>query len=530
MKKILLILTIVIFVLSCGGSKTGKGSTLVLNSGSSPDSIDPQLTTGISGGTVDDLIMQGLLRKDKDGKSVAGLAEKWDVSPDGLKWTFHLRKGLKWSNGDPITANDFRAGWIRALDPKTAAGNANMLFMIKNAEEFNGGKANADQVGIKVIDNETLEVELSKPTPYFDDLLTFKAYMPLNEKFYKETGEKYFTEADKTISSGPYILKSWKSGKDAVLEKNPDYWDAANVKVDKIVLKFTEDTNASFSAFKNKELDVTKITYQQVKEMNNDPRLVSANDGGVWYLLFNTKVKPLNNAKIRKAIVMAINRKELVENILENSERYTEKFVPAGIGIKGLEKDFSEEVPTVAPAFNVEEAKKLLAEGLKEEGLSKFPDTEIIFGDSGNVKLIAEYIQESLRKNLGVEFKLSGMTGKERVARSKKRDYAITIHNWTGDFLDPITYLDLFDSKNPNNRGDFTNAKYDALVNIAKSTADPKVRIPAMIEMEKIISEEVPVGILFQRKKTYLVDPKVKGLGFVAIGGEFNFNNLVIEK
>ena len=132
MKRTLLILAIVMFVLSCGGNKTGKGSTLVLNLVSSPDSIDPQLTTGISGGTIDDLIMQGLLRKDKDGKSVEGLAEKWDVSPDGLKWTFHLRKGIKWSNGDPITANDFRAGWIRALDPKTAAGNANMLFMIKN--------------------------------------------------------------------------------------------------------------------------------------------------------------------------------------------------------------------------------------------------------------------------------------------------------------------------------------------------------------------------------------------------------------
>ena len=530
MKKIMMILSMLLIFIACGNSQNSKSTnSLTLNLGGEPDSIDPQLTMGISGGTVDDLIMEGLLRKNKEGESVPGIAEKWDVSEDGLEWTFHLRDA-KWSNGDPITAEDFRSGWIRALDPKTAAENAGMLFMIKNGEEFNAGKVNEEEVGIRVMDNKTLVVELKTPTPYFDDLVTFKAYMPLNEKFYNEKGDKYFTEPENTISSGPYLLKEWNHESDLKFVKNPDYWDAANVKVENITLKLITDSKAALSSFKNRELDVVGLTVEQLTEFKDDPKLVKAPDGGMWYLLFNTNLPALKNQKIRRALVMAVDRKELVENVLGGAERYSETFVPAGIGMRGLSKDFYEEVPTKQPDFNPEEAKKLLTEGLEEVGLTKLPDLEIIFGDSGNTKAIAEYIQENLRKNIGVEVKLSAITGKERIQRTKQRDYQIAINNWTGDFKDPITYLDLFDSSNASNRGDFKNAKYDALVKIVKSTADPAVRVPAMIEMEKIISEETPVGILFQRQKKYLQDPKVKGLGFVAIGGEFNFKDLTIEK
>ncbi|RRD40628.1 peptide ABC transporter substrate-binding protein [Leptotrichia sp. OH3620_COT-345] len=524
MRKILLTLAVVIFIMACGGNLK-KSNTISLNLRTEPSSIDPQITTDVAGGTVDDLIMEGLLRKDKDGKSVAGLAEKWESSSDGLVWTFHLREGLKWSNGDPITVKDFRDGWIRALDPVTAASNANLLFPIKNGEAFNAGKVKAEEVGIKIIDDRTLEVTLEAPTPYFDDLITFKAYMPLNEKYFKEVGEKYFTSAETTISSGPYLLKEWKNDSHFTFEKNPDYWDASNIKADSITLKLI-DTTAASNAFKNGEVDVTSVTLEQSSEYKGKPELVQANDGGVWYILLNTKVKPINNIKIRNALLMGIDRKELVEKALSNSEKYIKSFVPGGIGIKGLQKDFSEEVPTSIPEFNLDKAKELLSEGLKEEGLTKFPELELIFAEGVNTKIMAEYIQESLRKNLGIEIKLSIVTGKERIQRSKQRDYQMALANWVGDFQDPITYLDLFDSKNANNRGDFTNSRYDELVKTVKSTADPQTRVTAMLEMEKIISEEAPVIVLFQRQKRYLVNPKVKGLGFMAIGGEFFLREL----
>ena len=178
MKKLLVVLTMLIFVLSCG-SKGGSSNTFTLNLGGEPASVDPQLSTDIIGGTVNDLISEGLLKRDKDGKIVGGLAEKWEVSEDGLKWTFHLRDGIKWSNGDPITAKDFKAGWLRALDPNTASQYSYMLYPIKNAEAFNNGKAKAEDLGIKVVDDKTIEVTLEAPTPYFDDLITFKTCLQM---------------------------------------------------------------------------------------------------------------------------------------------------------------------------------------------------------------------------------------------------------------------------------------------------------------------------------------------------------------
>lgn len=202
MKKILLVLMMSVFILACGGANSGNksGNTFILNVSSEPGSIDPQISTDIVGGTVNDLITEGLLKMDKNKKVTGGLAEKWDVSQDGLVWTFHLRDGIKWSNGDPITANDFKAGWVRALDPKVASEYSYMLYPIKNAENFNNGKAKVEDLGIKVIDDKTLEVTLGASTPYFDDLVTFKTYRPLNEKFFKEVGEEYATKSDKTLS------------------------------------------------------------------------------------------------------------------------------------------------------------------------------------------------------------------------------------------------------------------------------------------------------------------------------------------
>lgn len=527
MKKIFLILTLLVFALSCG-KKSGSGSTFTLNIVTEPSSIDPQITTDIPGGTVDELILEGLLRKDKTGKSVAGIAQKWEKSKDGLVWTFHLRDGVKWSNGDPVTANDFKAGWIRGLNPDTAGSNASMLFVIKNGEKYNAKKVSENEVGIKVIDDKTLQVTLESPIPYFDDLVTFKSFMPLNQKFYNEAKDKYFTEAKYTISNGPYILEKWTHDSELKFKKNPNYWDGANVKTDNVELKIIA-TDSAVNAFKNKEVDVTAVTFEQAKEFSGKPELVKANDGGIYYLLFNTKENVFKNAKVRRAITMAINKEELVNKVLEGSEKLTKTFTPSGIGLNGVSKDFAAEVATDQPKFNVAEAKKLLAEGLKEEGLSELPRFEILFNDTGSRKAIAEYIQESLRNNLGANVELDMVSGKERIERTKKRDYQISLQNWTGDFLDPITYLDLFDSTNANNRGDFKNVKYDELTKTVKSSADPKVRVPAMIEMEKLISEEQPVTILFQKQKLYLVNPKVKNLGFVSIGGEFFIRDVVMN-
>lgn len=532
MKKLLAILTMLVLVLACGakGGSSKGNSTFTLNAGSEPASIDPQLSTDIVGGTVNDLISESLLKRDENGKIVGGLADKWEISEDGLVWTFHLREGIKWSNGEPITANDFRAGWVRALDPNVASEYSYMLYPIKNAEAFNTGEAKVEDLGIKVVDEKTLEVTLEAITPYFDDLITFKTYMPLNEKFHQEVGDKYATEADAILSSGPYVLKSWTHDSEMVFEKNPNYYDVENLKVDNIVFKLISDNAAAFNAFKNGEVDVTSITVEQAKEFAGDPRLVESNDGSVWYVLMNTKNPALKNKKVRKAVLMAIDREELSGTVLGGGHA-AKTFVPAGIGMKGINKEeFTDEVTTSIPGFNPEEAKKLLEEGLKELGMTKVPSFSMIMNDSGNNKLIAEYIQESLNKHLGIDVELQAMTFQERVARMKQKDFDLVLAGWSGDFKDPITYLDLFVTKGGNNHGDYSNPRYDELVKITRSTGDHVARTQAMIEIEKIIAEDTPVGVLFHRNKRYLVNPRVKGMKFTPIGGEYFFGNVSIEK
>ena len=529
MKKILVLLTMLIFIISCGKSG-GSNKTFTLNLIDEPKSIDPQISTDVNGGTTDDLITEGLTRKGKDGTFVPGLAEKWDKSEDGLKWTFHLRDGIKWSNGEPITAQDFKNGWLRALKPETASQYSYMLYPIKNAEKYNKKSATAEQVGIKVIDDKTLEVELEAPVPYFDSLVAFKTYAPLNQKFFDKVGESYFTEADKTMSSGAYTMDSWTHGSEMIFKKNPNYWDAANVKVETIVFKIIPDNNSALNAFNNKEIDVTSITAEQAKGFKDNPKMISTNDGSVWYLLFNFNNKTLANLKVRKALLMAIDRDGLVNNVLNGYGTAAKTLVPKGIGIKGLnDKDFTEGVPTSTLGYNPQEAKKLLEEGLKEVGETKFPNMSMLLNESGNNKVIAEYIQEQLRKNLNIELNLEPMTAQERWSRMSQKNFDIVFAGWSGDYPDAITYLDLFESTGGNNNGSYSNPQYDALVKTVKSTADQNVRIPALIKLEGIVAEDLPVGVLYHREKQYLVDKRVQGFGFTPIGGEYYFGSLSVK-
>ena len=325
-------------------------------------------------------------------------------------------------------------------------------------------------------------------------------------------------------------MESWTHGSEMTFKKNPNYWDNSNVNLETVVYKIIPDNNSALNAFNNKEVDVTAITSEQAKGFKDNPKMVSKNDGSVWYLLFNFNNKTLANLKIRKALLMAIDREGLVNNVLNGYGTAAKTFVPKGIGIKGLnDKDFTEGVPTSILAYNPQEAKKLLEEGLKETGATKFPSMSMLINESGNNKVIAEYIQEQLRKNLGIELSLEAMTAQERFSRMSQKNFDMVFAGWSGDYPDAITYLDLFESSGGNNHGSYKNPQYDALVKTVRSTADQNVRIPALIQIEKIIAEDVPVGVLFHREKQYLVDKKVNGLGFTPIGREFYFGSLSLK-
>ena len=550
--KRILLLIIILFNISCG-LELKNNKTLVLNLEGEPATIDPQkgvtndlidfngnpidsnrkdkILRAIS--TVNELISEGLLKKNKNNEIVGGLAEKWEISEDGLEWIFHLRDGIKWSNGDPITANDFKTGWIRALDPDNSeVETVYMLYPIKNAEEFNKKEVTSEDLGIEVLDEKTLKVTLKEPTPYFDRLLTFKAYMPANEKFLQEKEYNYFEEnPENIISSGAYIIKEWIHDSEIKLEKNPNYYDAENVKVDNVVLKLIPDLSERLNLFKNRKVDITAIIPEQSEEFENDKKLQTINDGSVWYMLFNTKNKILSNKKIRKALLMAVNREEMIKEQLWKTGKIAKTFVPSGIGIKGLNKaDFTEEVATSISDFNPEEARKLLDEGLREIGITKIPTLEILFNDWGENKVIAEYIQESFNKNLGINLELVSDDYKERISKIKSQQFDIVLDKWIGKFEDPVAYLDLFETNGENNIGKYSNLRYDNLLKISRTSINPKERYAAMHELEKIISEDIPVGVLYHGELKYLVDSKAKELKIKPINGMYDVSNLLIEK
>ncbi len=530
MKRILLIAgLILLFVISCG--KGGDSSkTFILNLKEEGKSYDPQLANDSTGEFVDSLIGESLTRPGDDGKPVPGVAEKWEASPDGLVWTFHLRKNAKWSNGDTITAKDFKEGWLRALNPNTASEYAKMLYPIKNAEEYNTGKGKAEDVGVEAKDDFTLVVTLKGPVTYFPSLVQVQTYLPLNTKFYNTVKDKYVTSPETSISSGAYIIKEWTRNNSIIFEKNPNYWNKDAIKLERVELKFINDNSASLNAFKNGEIDMTNITTEQAKEFSGSEEAMITKDGSVWYMTYNMKNEALSNKKIRQALSLAVDREELITKILDNKGKAAYTYTVKDSGIIGVNKDFAEEAGNIFPKYNPEEAKKLLSEGLKELGISKLPKLEMIFNDSGNNKVISEYIQESLRKHLGVDIAITGMSLNDRLARMQQKNYDIALAGFAGDYPDAISYLERFQSKHGNNYSQYVNPRYDQLVEFVMTSPDQKARVDAMIEMEKIIADDMPVGLLYFRENVKLLKKRIKGLVLRPIGIDYGLDKVYIEE
>lgn len=525
-KKVFAMVALAFMAFSCGSTENNGKKVLNLNFGEEGKTLDPALSTDVSTGDLHIFLSEGLTRIDtKTKQPIPGLAEKYEISEDGLTYTFHLRDNLKWSNGDPITANDFKFAWTRALDPKTAAGYAYMLYPIENAEEFNSGKVGADKVGINVLDDKTLQVKLHSVTPYFLSLTAFVTYSPVNEKFIKEVGSSFALEADKIISSGPYKIESWTHNSEMKLVKNENYYNKDAIKIDNVNIKYIADSAASLNAFKNDEVDFVNLTAEQYEQYKDDPNLNSILMATTWYLEFNNNHKFLSNKNVRKAISMAINKEEMCSTIFNGINEPAYTFTPKGVGMPGLKTDdFATEIGVSSPKYDLTEAKKYLEKGLAELGMDKAPEISIILNDSGTNKKVGEAIQEYLRVGLGIDLKIETMAFKERLARMDSGNFDIVLAGWGADYQDPTTFLDLLESKNGNNYGKFNNAEYDKLIRLARVTPDKEKRYEILKRAEEIIADEAPVALLFQVKRNYLVNPKLTDYVFLAIGGNYIWN------
>lgn len=502
-----------------GGETPAPASELKIlrtNNMSEPGSLDPQLAQGTHDSWVLDHAFEGLYKKDKDGSIVPGMAKDYKLAEDGVTYTFTLRDDIVWSNGDPVTAHDFEFAWKRGLSAELASTYAYQLYYLKGGEAYNTGAGTADDVGVKAIDDKTLEVVLASPTAYFIELTSFYTYYPVNKKVV-EANPDWAKDPSTYVSNGPFKLTEWEHNSKLVLMKNDKYYDASQVKLDGIELAMLTDENTAWQKYEGGEFDfltpLPQAVVAQLKAEGNK-ELVIGGDLATYYYNFNNQIKPFNNEKIRKGLSMTIDRQTICDKIAQGGQLPAEGVVPFGI-MDENGRDFREGSGKLIE-YNVEEGKRLFAEGLAETGFkaSDFSQFSILYNTSEAHKKIAQAIQEMWRNNLGIEVQLENVDFQVKIDRekAKEKDYHISRAGWIGDYVDPMTFMDLWVTDGANNDADFSNAEYDRLINEAKNSNDQKVRMENMRKAEKILMDAMPVAPIYFYTQPYAQKPYVTGV------------------
>ncbi|WMJ22310.1 peptide ABC transporter substrate-binding protein [Paludicola sp. MB14-C6] len=488
---------------------TSEKGTAVINLGAEPPKMFSVISTDTASGVVLLHLMDGLTVLDKEDKPQPGVAKKWKVSDDGKVYTFELRDDYKWTNGEKVTANDFKFAFLSLLDPKFASEYAYFGYVFKNGEKFSKGEAKAEDVGVKVIDDYKLELTLENPTPYLPGMLAYKVFLPVNKKAYDTYGEKYATDAKNIVTNGAYKLEKWEHENEIVITKNADYPDAKKVKIDKIVMKMIKDSNAAMNSFKGNEIDMIGLNGDQLAMLNKEGQpTYSYDDNSNWYFEFNMKRPVLANAKVRQALTTAIDSESFVKNVLKNSSKPARQFTPPAIA--GYKKSFYEEIGPQFKSNDIEGAKKLIEEAKKELGMDKISFT-LIVDDTDTASKHAAFFQETWKK-LGVDVKIQAVPFKSRLEKMTQKDFDVTMAGWGPDYNDPMTFLDLFETGNGNNHTSYTNKAYDELLAKVRKETDKKARFGYLAELEKILMKDMPIGPYYFRARDYTVSGKLSGV------------------
>lgn len=461
-----------------------------------------------------------LLRVDEDGKLQPDLATKVDVSKDGLTYTATLRKGIKWSDGSAIKAEDFVYSWQRILDPKTASEYAflGLASNVENAEEINSGKiTDLNQLGVKAEGNKVI-FKLTKPSPQMEYFLSFNSFLPQKKSFVEKAGKKYGTNADNQIYSGPYVLKGWNGTNNKfTFVKNKNYWDAKNVKTDKVNIQVVKKPETAVQMYKSGKLDAANIsnTPAMYKANKNSKDLVDVLEATSVYFQYNQtgKVKALSNTKIRQALNLATNREAFVKTVVPTGSRAATGLAPYGLA-KVNGKDLS---TMVAPGYKYDaaEAKRLFQEGLKEIGETSVKLTITSDADSPTAKSSLDYIKGAWEKTLpGLTIEEKFVPFKQRLQDQTNANFDIVLSLWGGDYPEGSTFYGLFVTGNSQNNGKFSNATYDAQYQEAITTnaLNPEKAAENYKAAEKALYDEANINPLYFRSTKSLQNPKLVGI------------------
>lgn len=511
--------TLICLALLAGGC--GRRQTLVeianreqefrINNYDEPSGLDPQIEIGQPEHCINLALYEGLVSTNpKDLSVIPGAAESWDISPDGKVYTFHLRKNGKWSNGDPVTAQDFVESYQRMLMPSLATQYSYMLYPITNAEAYNLGKiTDFSEVGAKALDEFTLQISLHDPAPYLLKMVMHDSWFPVPINVIKKYGPiddrtNPWTRPEHFVGNGPFVLKEWRMNSHILVEKSPTYWDAKNVKLNKIWFDPTGDEDTAERMFRSGQLHTipqaspSKVAFYRKYK----PDLIKVYPIlATYFYKFNVTRPPVNDKRVRKALAMAIDRRAITDTIMRAGEEPAYYFTPPDTGGYTCQTKIS---PDVA------EARRLLAEAGYPDGRN-FPKVEVLFNTLQSHKAVAEALQQMWKKNLNIDIVLHNEEWKVYLDSMRRTNYWLGRAGWIGDYVDPSTFLDTMTSGSGNNETGWSNAEYDRLITLASSVGDQATRYDAYQKAEAILLDEMPIMPIYFYTVPRLMLPCVKG-------------------
>ena len=489
---------------------SGAFAESVWNRGANGDvqSLDPHKTSTVEEANILRDLFTGLVAQDQDANLIPGAAESWTVSPDGKVYTFKMRAGATWSDGSPVTAGDFVFAWRRVVDPATGSEYASMAFPVLNAEEINGGKAKPEDMGVKAIDDATLEVTLKGPTPYFLEMLTHQAMYPVSKANVEKFGND-FVKPGNLVSNGAFTLTENVPNDHIKIVKNATFYDAANVKLDAVNYIPTEDRAAGIKRFEAGEVDsMNDMPTEQLADLKAKfgDQIHLTPELGTYYYIFKSQKAPWNDAKLRNAVSMVIDREQLAEKVWQNSMIPAYSLVPPGVkGYETRTMDYAE-----MPQLDREDAAKKVfdAMGISPEKPMKL---ELRYNTSENHKNTAVAFQEML-KPFGFEVSLVNTDGKTHYSYLEQHgEFDVARAGWIADFKDPVTFLNLAKTGDGNNYGEYSNKDYDALMDKAGVEADPALRMKELSDAEAIMIADLPLLPLLYYGNHNVVSSKLHG-------------------
>ena len=482
------------------------GQVFTFNNGAEPETTDPSKMSGQPDGRVARMMFEGLTVPQPETLAPQpGQAYRWETSPDGLTYTFHLRPGLRWSNGTPLVAGDFVYSWIRVLRPETAARNAGLFYSIANAEEFNAGKlTDPAQVGIAAPDDSTFVVRLHSPTAFFLFLTQYYTFLPLPRHVIEKCGDRW-TRPGNVVSNGPFLLDTWRQGDRFEFRKNPGYWDAASVRLERIIAYSVDDLNTSTNLYKAGVIDWNPSGYipsQFIPYMRQFKDFRTGLYQGTYFYSINVTRKPLDNVWVRRALVWDVDREAIARDLLKGSRPPWGLYAPSGY--PGY----------VAPApvrYDPKYARECLAKAGYPGGKG-FPKISILFNTSEDHRRIAEAIQAMWKRDLGIDIELSNQEWGSYLQATTSLQYDIARRSWIGDYLDPNTFLNMMVTNDGNNRSGYGNPRYDRLIHDAAREVDVPKRMAMLKDAEALLLSECPVIPVYHYSTNELVKPYVRGI------------------